>query len=171
MCAAWRMTEYLRTSSMEKLPMANDPVAAHSWGTKTCANEIWEPWKSTPSLMQTSLHLWSNNVSLPTGRFPCNLSSFGRCECYQKCCKMVLEFHSRNSSKFTGKNYSVNNRSPFILHPPRPFLPFYSRKLHENQDHCWNSLSNIQRSIVMDTLRYFRFIFLHNSPKTNLSER
>ena len=22
----------------------------------------------------------------------------------------------------------------------------------------------------MDTLRYFRFIFLHNSPKTNLSE-
>ena len=111
------------------------------------------------------------NVTLPTGRFPCNLSSFGRRACYEKCCKMVLEFHSRNSSKFTGKNYSHNNGSPFILHPPRPFLPFYSHKLHENQDHRWNSPSNIQRSIVMDTLRYFRFIFFHNSPKTNLSER
>ena len=75
------------------------------------------------------------NVSLPTGRFPCNLSSFGRRECYEKYCKMVLEFHSRNSSKFTGKNYSLNNGSPFILHPPRPFLPFYSHNLHENQDH------------------------------------
>ena len=30
MCAAWRMEEYLRTSSMENLPLANDLVATHS---------------------------------------------------------------------------------------------------------------------------------------------
>ena len=30
MCAAWRIAEYLRKSSMENLPLANDPVAAHS---------------------------------------------------------------------------------------------------------------------------------------------
>ena len=48
-----RMEEYLRTSSMENLPLANDPVAAHSWGTRTCANEIWKPWKSTPRVGKT----------------------------------------------------------------------------------------------------------------------
>ena len=53
MCAAWRMAEYLRTSSMENLALANDPVAAHSWGTRTCANEIWEPWKSIPRAGKT----------------------------------------------------------------------------------------------------------------------
>jgi len=37
MCAAWRMAEYLRTSSMENLPLANDPVATQSLGTRMSA--------------------------------------------------------------------------------------------------------------------------------------
>ena len=150
--------------------LSSGPIVTNTW------SDAWHITVALPAQQRCAQTISANvlkfpNVTLPTGRFPYNLNSFGRRECYEKCCKMVLEFHLRNSLKFTGKNYSLNNGSPFILHPPGPFLPFYSHKLHENQDHRWNSPNNIQRSIVnMDTLRYFRFIFLHNSPKTNLSE-
>ena len=40
MCASWRIAEYLRTSSMENLPLANDPVGAQLMYKDGCKQDM-----------------------------------------------------------------------------------------------------------------------------------